>query len=238
MKVGTDSAAGVSSALRPASTQLQTELPEVATPLILPKRWTRLTTMTVAFGHGIAVTPLQAAVADAALVNGGISSRRPSSREPQAEAARSASGWSSARDQRTRCASCSASTSRRAPATADVPGYLVGGKTGTAEKVDNGRYSAQQAISTPSSPRSRSTIRSTSCWSCSTIRTRPRAGGWRHRRPGTPRPTVGGDHPPLGGAPRRRAAHGRRERLPCSCPIEGARCVAMMRRTEAATGRR
>ena len=41
-----------------------------ATPIV-PTKWSELTTMTVAFGHGIAVSPLQAAVADAALVNGG-----------------------------------------------------------------------------------------------------------------------------------------------------------------------
>ena len=50
--------------------RLQTDIPEVALPII-PKKWSELTTMTVAFGHGMAVTPLQVAVADAALVNGG-----------------------------------------------------------------------------------------------------------------------------------------------------------------------
>ncbi len=48
----------------------KTELPEVGMPII-PKKWTDLTVMTVAFGHSIAVSPLQVAVADAALVNGG-----------------------------------------------------------------------------------------------------------------------------------------------------------------------
>jgi cell division protein FtsI (penicillin-binding protein 3) len=50
-------------------TRLETELPEVAKPIV-PAKWSELTAMTVAFGHGLAVTPLATAVADAALVNG------------------------------------------------------------------------------------------------------------------------------------------------------------------------
>src|SRR5690606_38975619 len=47
-----------------------TELPEVAAPMV-PKKWPDVTAMTVAFGHGIAVSPLQVAIADASVVNGG-----------------------------------------------------------------------------------------------------------------------------------------------------------------------
>ena len=55
MKVGTE---GEQDYLRRFGllTKLQTDLPEVAGP-ILPKRWTDLTTMTIAFGQGLAVTP-------------------------------------------------------------------------------------------------------------------------------------------------------------------------------------
>lgn len=50
--------------------RLRTELPESASP-ILPKRWSELNTVTIAFGHGIAVAPLQAVMGIDALVNGG-----------------------------------------------------------------------------------------------------------------------------------------------------------------------
>ncbi len=49
---------------------MRTELPESAEPLI-PKRWSELNTMTIAFGQGLNVAPLQAVMAVAALVNGG-----------------------------------------------------------------------------------------------------------------------------------------------------------------------
>ncbi len=48
-----------------------TELPENAAPIV-PPRWGELNTMTIAFGHGLAVAPLQAAAATAALMNGGL----------------------------------------------------------------------------------------------------------------------------------------------------------------------
>ncbi|WP_275429749.1 penicillin-binding transpeptidase domain-containing protein, partial [Proteus mirabilis] len=51
-------------------TRLRTELPESAEPLV-PKRWGELNTITIAFGHGMAVAPLQAVMGINALVNGG-----------------------------------------------------------------------------------------------------------------------------------------------------------------------
>ena len=51
-------------------TRLRTELPESAAPLV-PKNWSELNTMTIAFGQGLNVAPLQALMAVGALVNGG-----------------------------------------------------------------------------------------------------------------------------------------------------------------------
>src|SRR5260370_28015791 len=50
--------------------RLRTELPEGAEPLV-PKRWGELNTMTIAFGQGLNVAPIQAVMAVSALVNGG-----------------------------------------------------------------------------------------------------------------------------------------------------------------------
>ncbi|MEJ2436132.1 MAG: penicillin-binding transpeptidase domain-containing protein, partial [Pseudolabrys sp.] len=51
--------------------RLRTELPESAEPLV-PKHWGELNTVTIAFGHGLSVAPLQAAMGIAACVNGGL----------------------------------------------------------------------------------------------------------------------------------------------------------------------
>ena len=50
---------------------LTTQLPELAGPL-WPRHWVKINTMTIAFGHGISVTPLHLATGVAAMVNGGI----------------------------------------------------------------------------------------------------------------------------------------------------------------------
>src|SRR5579872_7213441 len=50
--------------------RLRTELPESAEPIV-PKHWGELNTITIAFGHGLAVAPLQAVMAVDALMNGG-----------------------------------------------------------------------------------------------------------------------------------------------------------------------
>src|SRR5205823_3815221 len=42
--------------------RLRTELPESAEPLV-PRRWGELNTVTIAFGHGLSVAPLQAVMA-------------------------------------------------------------------------------------------------------------------------------------------------------------------------------
>ena len=51
--------------------RLRTELPESAEPIV-PKRWGELNTVTIAFGHGLSVAPLQAVMGIAATVNGGL----------------------------------------------------------------------------------------------------------------------------------------------------------------------
>jgi cell division protein FtsI (penicillin-binding protein 3) len=125
--------------------RLTTELPESASPLV-PSEWPEVTAMTAAFGHGIAVTPLQVAVADAALVNGGM--LIPPTLVPRSQAAAAAlarrvvAPWVS--DQLRYLFRLN--VEEGSGKAAEVPGYMVGGKTGTAEKVENGRYSADKRL--------------------------------------------------------------------------------------------
>ena len=112
-----------------------------------PKHWSDLNTMTIAFGHGLSVTPLQALMAVAALVNGGLlipPTFLPRTRERGADARQAGA---SSRRPAPRCATCCGSMPRRAPRPRPTfPGYYVGGKTGTAEKVVNGRYAKHKLL--------------------------------------------------------------------------------------------
>lgn len=127
------------------TSDVETELPETAAPLV-PGRWGDLTTMTVAFGHGISVTPLHLATAAAALMNGGqliepTFLRRDPADGP-VEGVRVVSEQTSREMRYLFRLNATDGSGRRA----DVPGYLVGGKTGTAEKIVNGQYSSTLVI--------------------------------------------------------------------------------------------
>ena len=126
-------------------TKLSTDLPEVAKPMV-PAKWSDLTAMTVAFGHGIAVTPLQAAVADAALMNGGW--LIPPTFQPRTEAEAEALAVRVIKPETSDQLRYlfRLNVEKGSGRQADVPGYMVGGKTGTAEKVENGRYSANKRL--------------------------------------------------------------------------------------------
>ncbi|MEO5865578.1 MAG: penicillin-binding protein 2 [Sphingomonas sp.] len=122
------------------------ELKEKARPL-WPTFWARTTVMTTAYGHGIAVTPLQLANAYATLVNGGI--WRPTTLLKVAPGAAPAgrrvlSEATSARMRQLLRLVVLKGTGRKA----DVPGYRVGGKTGTAEVADAGGYNHKANVST------------------------------------------------------------------------------------------
>jgi cell division protein FtsI (penicillin-binding protein 3) len=120
--------------------KMQTELPEVKTPS-QPKVWKMINSLTAAFGHGVATTPMQTAVAGAALIDDGKLIEPTFLPRTQEEA------------EKTEKIIVKQSTSdvikylfklngeHGSGVTADVPGFHVGGKTGTANKVINGVYS-------------------------------------------------------------------------------------------------
>jgi cell division protein FtsI (penicillin-binding protein 3) len=108
------------------------ELPETGAPLA-PARWREINAMTIAYGHGLAVSPLQLAGGVAAIVNGGqlrpvtILKREPGG-IPEGTAAISAETSRHMRELM-RLAVVHGTGKK-----ADVQGYAVGGKTGTADK--------------------------------------------------------------------------------------------------------
>ncbi|KMS55676.1 peptidoglycan D,D-transpeptidase FtsI family protein [Sphingobium cupriresistens] len=114
---------------------------------IWPSNWGRITSMTTSYGHGIAVTPLHLAAAYAALVNGGIwrpATVRKLSAEEVPEGRRVFSAATSARMRQLLRMIVSAGTGR----SADAKGFRVGGKTGSAEKPQEGRYNKTSLVTT------------------------------------------------------------------------------------------
>ncbi len=111
---------------------------------LLPARWTDLSTVTAAYGHGLAVSPVHLAASYATIANGGVrihptlvagggrSGERVFSQDASREMLRIM------REVVVR------GTAKRA----EVPGYYVAGKTGTANKAVDGGYSDKKVIAT------------------------------------------------------------------------------------------
>lgn len=125
--------------------RLQTELPESARPL-LPRRWSKLATATAAFGHGFAVQPLQGAAVVAGLLNGGYLITPTLLRRSQQDALAMSKTIVKPQTSESLRFLFRLNAQQGSASKADVIGYRVGGKTGTAEKVLNGRYSKDNRI--------------------------------------------------------------------------------------------
>ena len=118
-------------------------LPEVGAPMS-PARWRDINTATIGFGHGIAVSPLQLAAAASALVNGGtMRDATLLRRDAPAPGTRIISAETSHKMRQLLRLVVEHGTGRKA----DAPGYLVGGKTGTAEKNGADGYDRDRLLS-------------------------------------------------------------------------------------------
>ncbi len=120
------------------------ELHESAAP-ILPQEWQNLTTATIAYGHGINVTPLALSVATATLLNGGyyieptILKRPEGGLYPKRRAV-------SPEISRTIVDMMRYVVTDGTGGNADISGYEVMGKTGTAEKFIDGAYVTNRLV--------------------------------------------------------------------------------------------
>jgi cell division protein FtsI (penicillin-binding protein 3) len=125
--------------------RLRTELPESAEPIV-PRRWGELNTVTIAFGHGLSVAPLQALMGVAATMNGGYlipPTFLKRSREETMQVAKPVLKPDTSLKMRYLMRlNAEIGTGKKA----DVNGYYIGGKTGTAEKVVGGRYSKNKLL--------------------------------------------------------------------------------------------
>ena len=127
--------------------RLRTELPESAEPLV-PKHWALLNTMTIAFGQGLNVAPIQAVMAVAALANGGkmmVPTFLPRTEEEAAKVSHRVVSEQTSESMRYLMRS---NATHGSASFANIPGYYVGGKTGTADKIIHGHYSENKVFTT------------------------------------------------------------------------------------------
>ena len=127
--------------------KLELEVPELGKPQVLMDK-NILTTMTISYGHGISITPMHLASATATIVNNGIKVdptliiAKPTKQNQQIISHETSMKIKSIMRL---VVSNKYGTAKKAEST----GYLVGGKTGTAEKVNpNGGYFKNKNIVT------------------------------------------------------------------------------------------
>jgi len=118
------------------------ELPERALPLY-PENWSDINTMTIAYGHGIAVSPLHMARAIGAVVGDGLLKPITLLKKDKAEYSEEVISSNTSRNVRKLM---SMVVKKGTGSKAKVMGYRVGGKTGSAEKPSGGSYSEKAMI--------------------------------------------------------------------------------------------
>jgi len=121
------------------------EVFEVATPHYPPK-WREVNVMTIAFGHGISVPPLNFATAAAALVNGGILRQATLVKLTVGHAPQGQQVISTKTSEQMRKL-MRLVVEHGTGTMAAAPGYVVGGKTGTADKVSGRHYAERKLLS-------------------------------------------------------------------------------------------
>jgi cell division protein FtsI (penicillin-binding protein 3) len=126
-------------------TEPKFELKEIAKPLV-PANWRPVNTMTIGFGHGISVSPLQLVTGVSAVANGGILHPATLLKRPDGEpvpGTRVLSNETSVEMRKLLRLVVESGTGKFARGS----GYLIGGKTGTAEKVSDDRYERHSLLS-------------------------------------------------------------------------------------------
>jgi len=135
-------------------TPLDFEVREVAPPMV-PNPWREINTLTASYGHGLATTPLQLVSAVSSIVNGGylVKPRLVLGEDAQKDGAVKKATL----PQAVRVVSPKTAERMRelfrlvvtdgTGSKADLKGYRIGGKTGTADKPVNGRYDGDKKIS-------------------------------------------------------------------------------------------
>ena len=113
------------------------ELVETQKPLY-PKNWGEVNSMTIAFGHGIALSPLHLITVISGMLNGGNKNNPTLLKKNSAVPGERIISEKTAKQI---AILMRLNVTEGANKKAEVKGYCVGGKSGTAEKLNRGRYS-------------------------------------------------------------------------------------------------
>jgi cell division protein FtsI (penicillin-binding protein 3) len=114
------------------------EIPEIGAPLY-PKKWSEATTITASYGYGVSVSPLQLATAIGGIVNKGIM-QKPTLLKTDLSKVPPGSRIISSETSETMCKLMYMIVSQGRGRKAQVKGYEVGGKTGTANTLEGRSY--------------------------------------------------------------------------------------------------
>jgi len=114
---------------------------------LLPQRWTDLSAVTISYGHGISTSPLHLAAGYAAIANGGIAIKPTLLRQNGPATGTRVMSEAAAKAARTMLRKV---VTEGTASFGEVPGYHVGGKTGTADKPKErgGGYYEDKTITT------------------------------------------------------------------------------------------
>ena len=113
---------------------------------MLPKKWTDLSSVTISYGHGISTSPMHLAAGYAAIANGGFKVEPTLIKQPRSKMGVRVMSSSAAKSARMMLRKV---VSKGTASFGEVPGYHVGGKTGTADKPKpTGGYYEDKVIAT------------------------------------------------------------------------------------------
>ena len=121
---------------------MQFDLEEMGKPL--PLKWGKCKLATVSFGHGISTTPLQVATAYAMISNGGYKIKPTLIKQEIKFEEKNRVLNNDVSKNMNSILRKIVSTKEGTASLANVEGYGIGGKTGTAQKIENGSYTKKK----------------------------------------------------------------------------------------------
>jgi cell division protein FtsI (penicillin-binding protein 3) len=123
--------------------KLNTDFPGLGKP-IYPKLWREINLYTISYGHGIAITPMHIATAVAAVTNGGTLYQPKFLKSLEKPVGEKVIKTSTSEIMRLMMRNVVTEGTGK---NANIEGYEVAGKTGTAERAEFGTYNEKQTVS-------------------------------------------------------------------------------------------